>query len=57
MPKIRLPDRHDSLALLGALIVIAGIYQVQQWLAFVVAGGFLLYVGVATETNEPPEQQ
>lgn len=52
--KIHLPDRHDALALIGAVIIIAGLWQVLPWLALVVAGGFLLYIGVATEPAEKP---
>jgi hypothetical protein len=54
--KIHLPDRHDALALVGAVAIIAGVWQVHPWLAFVVAGGFLLYIAVATEPIQPPEK-
>lgn len=55
--KIHLPDRHDALALIGGLVIIVGVWQVLPWLAVVVAGGFLLYIGIVTEAPEPPEKR
>jgi hypothetical protein len=47
--KIRLPDRHDALVLLGADAVVIGAYQVAPFLACIIGGGFLIYIGVVTE--------
>jgi hypothetical protein len=47
--KIRLPDRHDALVLLGAATVVIGAYQVAPFLAYIIGGGFLIYIGVVTE--------
>lgn len=49
--KIRLPDRHDAAVLLGAAAVVIGAYQAVPWLAFVLGGGFLIWLGVATERS------
>jgi fatty acid desaturase len=53
--KFRLPDRNDALVLLGATAIVAGVWQVLPWLAMVIAGLMVAYVGVVTERAEPKE--
>ena len=47
--KVRLPDRHDAAVLLGLCLVVVGVAQVAGWLACVIAGLGLAYIGIATE--------
>lgn len=47
--KVRLPDRNDALVLIGGVGVVVGIWQALPWLAIVIGGAFLIYVGVATD--------
>ncbi len=47
--KFKLPDRHDLLVLGGFGLVVAGVAQVSTWVAFVIGGIGLIYVGAFTE--------
>lgn len=45
--KFRLPDRSDALILIGLVLVVGGVAQVAPWLAMVIAGLGLAYIGLA----------
>jgi hypothetical protein len=53
--KFRLPDRSDALVLFGIVLVVAGVYQVAPWLAFVIAGLALAYIGIAADREAESE--
>lgn len=48
---LKLPDRHDAAVLAGMSLLVFGVFQVLPWLAIIVAGGCLIYIGVFTERS------